>query len=129
MSTFTVSGLIRSVSPIKLLASSIPFTNGQPDFVVDQPLARPRHNCVGDEHIRGPFPYLVEAENTFPIDVRERFAGSCRELRLNLDSRNRGGPIGDLDGILSTECCRLQRNSPGQDSSPQAYVGAWEAAQ
>ena len=77
----TVGGLIHSFSFIRLLASSVPFANGQPDFVVNQPLTRPRHNRVGDEHILGPFPYFVEAENTFPIDVWERFAGSCGEMR------------------------------------------------
>ena len=80
-----ISGPIRSLFFRKSVTSSVPFTSREPNLVVNQPFAGPRHNRVGDQHILRPLACLMKAEHAFAIDMWKRFTGSGSELRQDLD--------------------------------------------
>lgn len=99
-----------------------PFPAGQPDLIVQQPLARPRQDRVPDRHRPVPFAGVVEAQFVSRVDMRQR-AGAGADLQDRVadpDSWPCARLVADLDGVGAGLPGWLQRDHADQPTPVEA---------
>src|SRR5213080_3928100 len=95
-------------------AASVPLSSSQPKLVMQQPLARPRHDRVRNEILAVvKFVSVVEAQSVTWVNVWQGLVRSSFQRRGKYDhARDLSPPVDDAEGVSNAGWRRLQLPGP-----------------